>query len=228
MRLPALLLLALPLAGAETSFEAKWKKSIRPDVDGALIVHEGGIRFQPERETKQVLEWSFEDVQHLDRASPTEVAIQSYSDSISRLGRDRWYRFVLVNSTFPDELHTKVVYRIGRPATDRVAREPVDAEVAIPAKNMRLLRGSEGVLYFTPEWVIYSTGRSGHSRAWRLDRDVETVWSSDPYRLEVHVLGGSEAFARRTDVYRFSLKKPLDRSYYDGLRMMLYSLRNSR
>ena len=228
MKLPALLLLALALAGAETSFEAKWKKSIRPDVDGTLSVLEDGIRFQPEKETKQVLQWSFEDVQHLDRASPTEVAIQSYSDSISRLGRDRWYRFVLVGSTFPDELHAKVVNRIGRPATDRVAREPADAEMAIPAKNVRLLRGSEGVLYFTPEWVIYSTGRSGHSRAWRLDRDVEAVWSSDPYRLEVHVLGASEAFARRTDVYRFSLKKPLDRSYYDGLKMKLYSLRSSR
>ena len=228
MKLPVLLLLALALAGAETSFEAKWKKSIRPDVDGTLSVLEGGIRFQHEKETKQVLEWSFEDVQHLDRASPTEVAIQSYSDSISRLGRDRWYRFVLVGSTFSDELHAKVVNRIGRPATDRVVREPADAEMAIPAKNVRLLRGSEGVLYFTPEWVIYSTGRSGHSRAWRLDRDVEAVWSSDPYRLEVHVLGGSEAFARRTDVYRFSLKKPLDRSYYDGLKMKLYSLRSSR
>lgn len=228
MKLPTLLLLALPLAGAETSFEAKWKKSLRPDVDGTLSVYEEGIRFQPRKETKQALEWSFEDVQHLDRASPTEVAIQSYSDSVARLGRDRWYRFVLVDSTFPDDLHARVVNRIGRPATDRVAREPADAEVAIPAKNVRLLRGSEGVLYFTPEWVVYSTGRRGHSRAWRLDRDVEAVWSSDPYRLEVHVLGGSEAFARQADVYRFSLKKPLDRSYYDGLRIKLHSLRNSR
>ncbi|MDE0623153.1 MAG: hypothetical protein OXH83_15945 [Bryobacterales bacterium] len=227
MRLPTLLLLALSLAGAETTFEAKWKKAVRPDVGGTLGIHEDGITFQPEKETKRVLEWSFEDVQHFDRTGPTEVAIQSYSDSISRLGRDRWYRFVLVDGTFPDELHARVVDRIGRPATDRVVREPADAEVAIPAKNVRLLRGSEGMLYFTPEWVIYSTERRGHSRAWRLDRDVEAVWSSDPYRLEVHVLGGSEAFARQTDVYRFSLKQRLDRSYYDGLRMKLHSLRNS-
>ena len=145
-----------------------------------------------------------------------------------RLGRDRWYRFVLVDDTFPDELHARVVDRIGKPATDRVARDPADAEVAIPAKNVRLLRGSQGMLYFTPEWVIYSTEGPGQSRAWRLDRDVESIWSSDPYRVEVHVLGGSEAFARRTEVYRFSLKRPLDTSYYDGLRMKLHSLRSSR
>ena len=228
MKFLVLLLLALPLSAAEISFEAKWKRAVRPDVAGTLSVHEGGIRFQPEKETKQVLEWSFEDVQHLDRASPAELAIQSYRDSLERLGRDRWYRFALVRATIPDELHAKLVSRIGKPATDRVAREPADAELVLPAKSLRLLRGSEGVLYFTPESVIYSTGKPGHSRAWRLDRDVEAVWSSDPYRLEVHVLGGSEAFARRTDVYRFSLKKPLDKSYYDEVRMKLYTLRNSR
>ncbi|MYB52490.1 MAG: hypothetical protein F4X77_09880, partial [Acidobacteriia bacterium] len=80
MKLPTLLLLALSLAGAETTFEAKWKKAVRPDVGGTLSIHEDGIRFQPEKETKQVLEWSFEDVQHLDRTGPTEVAIQSYRD----------------------------------------------------------------------------------------------------------------------------------------------------
>ena len=228
MNLLPLLLLALPLAGAETSFEVKWKKALRPDVAGTLSVREDGIRFQPSKETKQVLEWSFEDVQHFDRASQSEVAIQSYIDSMLRLGRDRWYRFVLIDSEFSDELHARVVNRIGRPATDRVAREPVDAELAIPAKNVRLLRGSEGVLYFTPEWIVYSTSRRGHSRAWRLDRDVDAVWSSDPYRLEVHVLGGSEAFARQTDTYRFSLKRRLDRTYYDELRIRLHSLRNLR
>lgn len=228
MKLLTLLLIALPIGAAQTSFEAKWKKAMKPDVQGTLSVHEDGITFRPAKETRQTLEWSFEEVQHLDRASPSEVAIQSYVDSVSRLGRDRWYRFVLVAGTFPDELHARVVAQIGKPATDRVAREPADAEVVIPVKNVRLLRGSQGMLYFTPEWVIYSTEERGQSRAWRLDRDVKAVWSSDPYRLEVHVLGGSEAFARRTDVYRFSLKKPLDTSYYDGLRMKLYSLRGPR
>ena len=228
MKLLILLLIGLPLAVAETSFEAKWKKAMKPDVQGTLRIHEDGITFRPTRETKQSLEWSFDDVQHLDRASPSDVAIQSYVDSVSRLGRDRWYRFVLVDGTFPDELHARVVAQIGKPATDRVVREPADAEVAIPVKNVRLLRGSQGMLYFTPEWVIYSTDERGQSRAWRLDRDVEAVWSSNPYRLELHVLGRSEAFARRTDVYRFSLKKPLDRPYYDGLRLRLYSLRGFR
>lgn len=228
MKLLMVLLLGLPLGATETSFEAKWKRAMKRDVVGTLSVHEKGIVFQPTNDARKALEWSFEDVQHLDRASANEVAIQSYVDSVPRLGRDRWYRFVLIDATFPDEVHATVVAQIGKPATDRVAHEPEDAEVAIPAKNVRVLRGSQGMLYFTPKWVIYSTEKRGRSRVWRLDRDVEAVWSSDPFRLEVHVLGGSEAFARRTEVYRFSLKRPLDASYYDGLRMKLYSLRSSR
>ena len=228
MTILILLLIAWPLGAAATSFEATWRKAMRPDVDGTLTIREGGIAFQPRKKSKQALEWSFEDVQHLDRLSPTEFAIQSYTDSIMRIGRDRWYRFTLLDGTFSDELHARVVARIGKPATDRVAREPADAELAIPAKQVRFMKGSQGTIYLTPEWIIYSTEARGASRAWRLDRDVETVWSSDPYRLEVHVLGGSEAFVRRAEVYRFSLKRPLGTPQLSRLRMKLYTLRIAR
>ena len=228
MKLVILLLLALRLGGGETLFEAKWKKPFQRDMDGTLSIHAGGIAFRPAKEGKGALEWSFEDMQHFDRVSATEIAIQSYLDSVVHLGRDRWYRFALVGNTFSDELHASIVKRIGKPTTDRVAREPADAEVAIPAKHVRLLRGTQGTLYFTPERIVYASEAHRASRVWQLDRDVESVWSSDPYRLEIHVFGRSEAFARRTDVYRFSLKQPLDTAYYNGLKMKVYSLRSAR
>lgn len=228
MTMLLVLLVAWPLSAAETSFEATWKKSVRPDVDGTLSIRESGVAFQPKKKSKKTLEWSFENVQHVDRLSPTEFAIQSYDDSFLRLGRDRWYRFALLEGTLSDEFHAQVVARIGKPATDRVAREPTDAELAIPAKHVRLMRGSHGTIYLTPDWIIYSSETRGASRAWRLDRDVETVWSSDPFRLEVHVLGGSEAFVRRAEVYRFALKRPLDAGELSKLRMKLYAIRRGR
>ena len=228
MTMLLLFLIVWPLGAAETSFKATWKKAMRPDVDGTLSIRDGGITFQPNKKGKQTLEWSFEDVQHLDRLSPTEFALQSYTDSVMRIGRDRRYRFALLDGMLSDELHAQVVARIGKPATDRVSREPTDAELAIPAKQVRFMKGTQGTIYLTPEWIIYSTEAKGASRAWRLDRDVETVWSSDPYRLEVHVLEGSEAFVRRAEVYRFALKRPLDPAQLSRLRMKLYSLRSGR
>ncbi len=228
MNLLILLLIVSPLAAAEFSFDAKWKRSMRPDTDGVLSIGKKGISFLPQKDRKRPLTWAFEDVQHLDRTSPTEVSIQSYSDSVVRVGRDRWYRFVLVDGTLSDELYQKVATRIGKPATDRVVSEPPGTELAIPAKHVRLLKGSQGTLYFTPKWIMYSTEAPGESRKWRLDRDVAAVWSSDPYRLEVHVLGGSEAFVRRPSLYRFSLKRPLDSAFYMELKMKLYGLRGAR
>ena len=222
------LLFALPLAATEVSFEAKWKRAARSDIAGVLRIGEGSIGFQPSKEGKRPLEWTLDDVQHFDRVSPSEVAIQTYVDSTLRLGQDRWYRFALVDATLSDELHAQVVARIGKPATDRVVSEPPDAELAIPAKHVRHLKGSEGTLYFTPGWIMYSTPAEGDSRAWQLNRDVAAVWSSDPYRLEVHVLDGKSAFVRRPTVHRFSLKRPLDGSFYRNLKMKLYDLRSTR
>ncbi|MCY4585677.1 MAG: hypothetical protein OXB98_06515 [Bryobacterales bacterium] len=228
MNLLLLLLIVLPLTAAEFSFDAKWKRPIRPDTQGVLSIGEKGISFRPRKDGKPLLTWVFEDVQHLDRASPTEVAVQSYRDSVVRMGRDRWYRFVLVNGTLSDELYQMVVARIGKPATDRVVSEPPGTELEIPAKHVRLLKGSQGTLYFTPQWIMYSTDAPGESRKWRLDRDVAAVWSSDPYRFEVHALSGSEAFVRRPSVHRFSLKRPLDSAFYTRLKMKLYRLRGTR
>ncbi len=228
MNILLLLLFALPLAATEVSLEAKWKRPLRPDVSGSLRIGEEVIAFQPDKPGKRPLEWTLTDVQHFDRVSASEVAIRTYADSTLRLGKDRWYRFELVGGTLTDDLHAQVVAGIGKPATDRVVREPADAELAIPAKHVRLLKGSEGTLYFTPGWIMYVTEAKSASRAWRLDRDVDGVWSSDPYRFEVHVLDGSEAFVRRPAVHRFSLKRPIDTGFYTSLKMKLYELRSPR
>ena len=228
MNILVFLLFALPLAATEISFEAKWKRPLRSDSTGSLRIGEDSIAFQPDKPGKPTLEWTLRDVQHFDRVSPSEVAIRTYTDSTLRLGKDRWYRFELVGGTLPDELHDQVVAQIGKPATDRVVHEPPDAELAIPVKHVRLLKGSEGTLYFTPGWIMYSTEAEGESRAWRLDRDVDAVWSSDPYRFEVHVLDGNAAFVRRPAVHRFSLKRPLDAGFYTTLKMKLYALRDPR
>ncbi len=227
MTLLLLLLACLPLMASEAAFDAKWTRPLRPDILGTLRIGEDGIAFHPKKNGKRTLAWAFEDVQHLDRRSAAEIAVRDYSASTVRLGRGRWYRFVLIEGGFPDELHARVVARIGKPATDRVPRHPGDAELAIPAKRVRLMRGAEGTLYFTPDWIVFSTGAEGGSRAWHLARDVEAVWAPDRFGIEVHVRSRSEGFLRRVTVYRFSLKRPLDTAYYSGLRKKLYDLRNT-
>lgn len=221
MRLLILLVAAMPLTAAGDSFEARWKRTVRPDVRGQLNVGDDGIAFRPDRDEAAALEWRFEDIQHLDRHSPSELSLLSYDDAVLRLGRDRRFRFALLDGSISDELYERMTSQVGKPATDRAVTEPEDSELSLPAKRVRWPKGSQGTLHFTSGRILYVTDAPGGSRAWKLDRDVESIWSSDPYRLEVHVRGGGDAFVRRSEVFRFSLKRPLDEKRYRTLKRRL-------
>lgn len=228
MRLAACLLLAWTTAAAETSLEVKWKRALQPDKPGILRIGETGLAFLAEGKKARQISWPFEDIQIFDRLSRTEVEVRSYDDSRWRLGRDRRYRFTLQSGEFGDELHRHVTSRIGKPATDRVPQGPLSAELELPVKHLKLMGGSQGTLYVTSKQIVYSTDVQQRSRVWRLDRDVNGVWSSDPYRLEVHVFEGRERYMRQPTVYRFALKRPLDGEYYRRLKERLYGLERAR
>ncbi len=224
MRFVLLFLLAVIPAAAETSFEAAWKKPLLRDKDGVLSVSERGIGFQLRGADKPERFWTFVDIKHFDRLSATEVEISSYLDAGWKLGADRRYRFVLKQGEFSDALHAEVVSRIGKPATDRVTEIPEGVQLELPAKHLKRRGSSQGTLYFTPGWIVYSTTTPKRSRAWRLDRDVDTVFSSDPFGFEVHVFDGASGVVRQPTVYRFALKLPLEATFYRRLKLQLYEL----
>ena len=228
MRLAALMLIAAAAASPQTSFESvsfevTWKRGPLPDKRGVLHMDEEGVTFQASGAKQRERSWRYLDIQHFERVSRTEIAIRSYDDSAWRLGQDRRYRFALRDSEIGDELFESVVDRIGKPATDRVALEPPQADLEIAAKRLKRSGGSQGTLYFASDRIVYSSPSAGHSRTWMLDRDVDTVWSADPYRLEVHVYEGTERFARPAKVYRFALKTRLDEEFYRRLKIRLYA-----
>lgn len=214
MRNLILLAAAIPLTAAGDTFQARWMRALRPDVRGELSVDDNGIAFRPSGDKTQSLQWRYEEIQHLDRRSPSELSVLSYHDALLQMGRDRRFRFSLLDGAIPDQLFESVARRVGKPATDRAVGEPQHTELSLPAKRVGWPKGSQGTLHFTAERILYVTDIAGGSRSWRLDRDIESIWSSDPYRLEVHVFGGGGAFARRTKVFRFSLKRPLEPDRY--------------
>ena len=223
MILAILLLLGAALGSAETSLEAVWKRPLRPDRQGTLSIGEEGLAFQPRGAGRPGLAWAYEDIQHLDRGAAGELAILSYEEgSWVSFGRDRRYRFALAAGTLPDALFARLAARVGRPATDRASRVPAAAEWELPAKRMARLGASEGTLYLTREALIYVSPAAKQSRRWLLDRDLDSVWSADPYRLEVHAFEGREGALRRPKVYRFALKRPLPAGQYRRLKLRFF------
>jgi hypothetical protein len=236
MKTLVLLLLTTGLVGAQANLEVVHKKSLWFDQKGAVRIDDSGISFQPAGKDEQSRTWTYEDIQFLDRVSPTEFRLLSYEDVAWRLGQDRRYRFVLTSGKFTDEVLEYIATRMDRPITNRVVGRPVSAEQPgeqhaeqeLPAKHLTTFGGSEGSLYFSPERILYVTDSERKSREWLVARDVQSVWSADRYRLELQVYEDNRGGFRMTKVYKFALKKPLDPEFYRRLKLKLYEIDRRR
>jgi len=228
MRVLTLFLLAASLGTAQEEFEVVLKKPLWLDQEGTLRVSDSGVCFASKGEGEAARCWDYADIQHLDRVSSTELRLLSYEDVAWKLGRDRDYRFELLAGELPDVLFDRMTERIGKPVTDRLVQEPAEAEDKIPAKHLKTLGGSEGSIHISQERIVYLTEASEQSREWRLDREVASVWSSDLYRLEVHVYEGNAGAFRQPKVYKFALKSPLDPKLYRRLKLRLYEIDRER
>jgi hypothetical protein len=223
---PVLLLtiwfLALP-AAAQT-FPVVQKRTLWPDGRGELVFTGEGIEFRAAGDQRNSRKWRYIDIQHLDRVNARELVVLTYEDRQWRLGQDREFRFLVTEGEFSDALFENLRTRLRRPATDRVAPESANPLYEIPVKHLHTLGGCEGTLSFTGDALIYRTSHQRDARDWRIGVDVESVWSRNPYELEVHVYERNAREFSRTRVYHFALKEPLDAEFYRGLKLRLYRL----
>ena len=222
-RILILLLLAVPFAGTETSFEVIHKKKLRRDSRGEIRFTQDAIEFLAKK-GKHKRRWAYQDIQYFDRISETEFVILSYEDQKWKLGRDRQYRFALTGGELTDSLFEQISQRIGRPVTNRVVSDIPEKRYELPVKHLHSLGGCEGLLTFAGDHIYYATEHRKDAREWRVSRDVESVWSMDPYQLDLHVYDNNRREFSRTRVYRFALKKPFDPEFYRRLKLQLYEL----
>lgn len=228
MRTLLLLFLVSTLGWAQPSFEVIHKRALWFDQKGSLEISDAGLSFQPQGKEEKARTWAYQDIQFLERLSPTEIKLLTYEDVAWKLGQDRGYLFELVNTELSDELFERLVQSIGKPAGDRVVEKPAAAELELPAKRLKTFNGSEGTLFFSPERIVYRAEAPDESRAWMINRDVQSVWSSTPYRLEVHVYEEELGALAKPRVYKFALKRPLDREFYRHLKLKLYDVERRR
>jgi hypothetical protein len=213
---------------AAQTFPVIHKKALWPDGQGELHLTEQAIEFRAAAKEKNSRKWSYSDIQSLDRVSTKELVILTYEDQKWELGRDREFRFVLTGGEIGDALFETLQTRLKKPTTDRVVPEAVSAIFEAPVKHLHTLGGCEGRLLFTGNTAVYRTPHRQDSREWRLDTEVESVWSQDRYHLEIHVYENNRREFSRTRVYSFVLKEPLDGEFYRGLKRKLYGLAQAR
>ena len=228
MKILALLLFGAAAGAAPAEFEAIHKRPFWTNQKGIVSIEDTELCFSTASKEPKRQCWEYQDIQHLDRISSTELALLSYEDVAWKLGRDRTYRFELTSGEISDALFEEVSEKIGRPVTDRVVGKPGAAEQELAVKRLEAFGGSEGALYITPERIVYLAQGEKRSRSWLVERDVESVWSSDPYRLEVHVYEGEAGSLRKPRAYKFALKERIDTEFYRRLKLRLYKVDRAR
>jgi hypothetical protein len=216
-----LLLLARPL-GAET-FNVIHKKALWWDGKGKIEINDEGIAYVADKK-EESRAWKYEDIQYFDRISGKEFTILSYEDSSILLGRDKQYHFLITEGELTTEFFDKIRERLKKPATNREFPDVVNAQYEIPVKHRHTLGGCEGTLKFTEDKIYYVTDDRRDAREWRLDTDIQSIWASNRYQLEIHAFDNNRREFSRTRIYKFDLKKPLDPEMYRSLKLRLYRL----
>ncbi len=218
-----LLSIAIATIAAGQTLSVTEQKPLWRDGHGQVEITRDGIRYTADDE-KDSRDWSWLDIQYFDRISPTEFVILTYEDQKSRLGRDREYHFKVDEGELTDASFATISARLQRPVTDRVIPRTTNASYSIPVKHLHAFGGCEGELEFAKNAIYYRTDNEKDAREWQLDRDVESVWSTDPYHLEIFVYDNNRREFSRTRVYRFDLKERLDPAFYRSLKMKLLHL----
>ena len=187
--------------------------------EGELIIGQVGIEYRSPKKMGHNRKWVWQDIQSVDRKSPSRLSVLTYEDQKLRLGQDKVFDFELLSpdQTFSDRTLSLISGKLKKPVTDRVT-DPIHAEYRVPAKHKHTLGGCEGTLYFGPEYIVYDSEDSSDSRKWRKDRDVANVWSSQRYELEIRTFEENRRNFDKMRVFRFQLKEPLDQAYYEKLR----------
>jgi len=216
-----LLLLAHPLA-AQT-FSVIHEKTLRRDGKGKVEITDEGIAFKTDK-GKDHRYWKYQDIKYFDRISSEEFTILSYEDSPVLLGRDRQYHFRITEGELTQELFNTIRSRLDKPATNRQFPDVANALYQLPVKHLHTFGGCEGILKFSEYAMYYVTDHRKDAREWRFATDVQSIWSSDRYQLEIHAYDNNRREFSRTRVYRFDLKEPLDPEVYRSLKLKLYNL----
>jgi hypothetical protein len=223
MKILILTLGAAGLLGAQT-FPAVHKKDLWRDVAGEVRITDSAIEFQAAKE-KHSRRWKYVDIQHFDRLNEREFVVMSYEDERKYLGRDRRFHLSLTEGAISDELFESIAKRIGKPVTDRVIGDASAGGYVIPVKHLHGFGGCEGELWILDDRIIYSTENKPDAREWQIDRDVDSVWSPNPYQVELHVFEDDRREFSHTRVFKFDLKERLSADVYNTLKLRLFALR---
>jgi hypothetical protein len=189
---------------------------LRKGAMGTLRVTANSIEFderdKKNRATAHSRVWKFEDIRQLTLGTKT-LRILTYEDQRWELGRDREFVFDQLPAAMVTDLYAAWRDRLDARFVAALADDRIQAEWQLPVKLLHGRSGSQGVLRFGADRIVYQSALADESRTWRI-RDIGNVASSEPFDLTITAHEGD---------FRFQLKEALPEDRYNALWLQLNS-----
>ena len=183
---------------------------LRKGVVGTLKVTPESLAFEERDKKNRVTihsrQWKYEDIQKLTLGTKT-LHILTYEDQRWELGRDREFVFDHLPPAMVTELYAAWRDRLDARFVAALADERVQTDWQLPVKLIHGRSGSQGVLSFGTDRIVYKSAEGEESRTWRI-HDLDNVSTSGPFDLTLAAHEGD---------FRFQLKEVLAEDHFNRL-----------
>jgi hypothetical protein len=211
-----LVILSAPIVAKGQSFEfsAEHQHALR-NCRGTLSITAEKIEYQTAHK-EDSRSWRYVEIRQLKIVSPTELEITSYEDQRRMLGRDRIFKFKLLDGQISPQISALFMEKTSHPVASSVMPETAESpKYEIAVKHLHTLGGCEGRLRIYVDRMIYqSADKRETSRYWRWS-DIQSISRSDPYQFSLSSF--ESQFVGPTKSFNFVLKERMDDALYDYL-----------
>ena len=209
------MILTLPSAFAQQGAWQVRHRHLRNGAAGTLRATPDSLSFEEldkkGHPTAHSRQWKYADIQLLTLGTRT-LRLRTYEDQRWELGRDREFVF----DQLPAGLVTELYIAWRDHLDTRFVAALADTQLAHPdwqiaAKLLHGRSGSQGVIRFGADRIVYQTEQGEESRTWRVtdkENDIENVSTSGPFDLTINTHEGE---------FRFQLKETLPEDRYNRL-----------
>lgn len=183
---------------------------------GTLVITPEKIAYQT-TEKRDAQTWEYREIRQLIVVSPIELELATYEDQPRMIGRDRVFKFRLLEGRITPEISALLAEKATHPLVTSVPPTSEGTpQFIIPAKHLHTFGGCSGTLKIYDDHIVFESQTD--ARFWRY-RDLQNFSHSERFRFEIV---GSEDKLGGLKAYNFQLKEDLPALTYDYVWARVY------
>lgn len=183
---------------------------------GALVITPEKIEYQTDHKHDARI-WEYVEIRQIAVLSPVELELATYEDQTRVLGRDRIFKFSLLEGQITPEISALLLEKAPHPLVTSVPPQGEGApQFVIPVKHLHVFGGCSGTLKIYSDRLVFAS-QTG-ARFWRYG-DIQNFSHSERFRFEIV---GYEDKVGGAKTYNFQLKEDLPTQAYDYVWARVY------